>query len=263
MPRKPKIPYDELIGTIYGRRMIIANAQSASATHTRRFLIRCLDCGNEYTTQLYFIQRSNGPCKACTAAAKRSHFKRGEKYGKWTVISDEVRMKSTTASNTSLRTYVLCRCSCGAEKWLSLSLLRRKNRRGTTQCRACSRKIHGASGHPYYSTYKGMIARCYNDKHMYYKNYGARGVGVYDEWKKDPVAFCEWIQANLGQRPAGYSLDRLDVNKDYQPGNIRWAPQKVQAANKLCYTDRNERVAAVLAQLGLDEMCRPLIEEAA
>jgi len=78
-----------------------------------------------------------------------------------------------------------------------------------------------------------MLARCYNPKSINYKYYGERGILVCEEWKDDFVSFYDYIQENLGQKPdPSYSLDRIDNDGNYEPGNIRWASKKQQCKNR-------------------------------
>lgn len=77
-----------------------------------------------------------------------------------------------------------------------------------------------------------MIERCYNPKHPYYYAYGGRGIGVSREWREDVNAFCSFVLSNIGERPASYSLDRIDNNLGYAPGNVRWASAKTQNENR-------------------------------
>ncbi len=85
----------------------------------------------------------------------------------------------------------------------------------------------GLSDHPLYSTWNNMMARCYKPELEVYKNYGGRGICVCEEWH-DFLGFL----LGVGPRPGPeYSLDRVDVNGNYEPGNCRWATPAQQANN--------------------------------
>jgi hypothetical protein len=97
--------------------------------------------------------------------------------------------------------------------------------------------IHGLSpehspNHRNYKRWREMVARCHDPTNHAYRLYGARGIAVCEQWRTDPVAFCAWIDENLGPCPERHSLDRIDNNGDYEPGNIRWAPAAIQAINR-------------------------------
>ena len=84
-----------------------------------------------------------------------------------------------------------------------------------------------------YAAWAAIKQRCYNPNHPAYKDYGARGITLSDEWLKKPLVFVSYIQEELGERPsAGYSLDRIDNEGNYEPGNLRWASRQVQASNR-------------------------------
>jgi hypothetical protein len=93
-------------------------------------------------------------------------------------------------------------------------------------------KKHGLSHHPLYRVYASMIQRCYNENNPGYKNYGGRGIEVCDAWKNDPGLFLDYIERlpNFGED--GYSIDRINNDGNYEPGNLRWADRFIQANNK-------------------------------
>lgn len=90
---------------------------------------------------------------------------------------------------------------------------------------------HGKWRHPLYKVWAGMMARCYNPNHPGFKNYGARGITVCQPWH-DAGAFIAWVEQNLGPRPDDYTMDRIDNDCGYEPGNMRWATRSVQRRNQ-------------------------------
>ena len=94
------------------------------------------------------------------------------------------------------------------------------------------KKTHGLCSHPLYQTWYSMLQRCYSPKSINYKNYGDRGITVCDEWKGSPEPFFSYLDEALGPRPEGFSLDRIDNDGNYEPGNLRWADWSTQMANR-------------------------------
>jgi len=78
-----------------------------------------------------------------------------------------------------------------------------------------------------YQRWSGMKARCYNTRNPKYKNYGGRGIQVCDRW----LSFAKFFK-DMGDIPEGMTLDRVDVNGNYEPSNCRWATPKTQSNNK-------------------------------
>lgn len=93
------------------------------------------------------------------------------------------------------------------------------------------RETHRLSRHPSYHRWYNVVARCHNPHHPAYANYGGRGISVCPDWQ-DPAAFLKYLDDVLGPCPVGRSLDRIDNDGDYEPGNIRWATHSEQARNQ-------------------------------
>lgn len=124
---------------------------------------------------------------------------------------------------------VKCLCTCGRQTEVLLASLKSGN---TISCGCAlkqSRTKHGMHNTPEYSAWAAMIQRCTNPKSAEWKNYGARGILVCQEWSASFSAFF----AAVGSRPSrNHSLDRYpDNDGNYEPGNVRWATAKQQSRN--------------------------------
>lgn len=144
----------------------------------------------------------------------------GKTFGEITVLS---RAENTKCGKTQW----LCRCSCGKE-WI----VQAGNLKKIKTCRECSfrnpHKKHGDYGTRLYNIYMGMRNRCENKNNSSYSHYGGRGIYVCSDWQ-DFNAFKEWALAN------GYddakSIERIDVNGNYEPNNCTWIEMREQRHN--------------------------------
>ena len=128
----------------------------------------------------------------------------------------------------------LCKCDCGNETILCGQAIRSGH---TISCGCYNKeevsklhKKHGDFGTRLYTIWSHMIQRCYNPNDAKFKNYGARGIIVCEKWKNDYREFKEWAINN------GYSndltIDRINVNGNYEPSNCRWVDNYVQENNR-------------------------------
>lgn len=128
-----------------------------------------------------------------------------------------------------------CRCSCGAVV-PALGYLLRTGGKTSCGCKrieelGARRRTHGKTKTPEYKTWGYMHARCRNPKNRHYASYGGRGIRVCDAWT-GPDGFEAFLAA-VGPRPGKtYTLDRINVDGDYEPGNVRWATPTEQMRNK-------------------------------
>lgn len=227
------------VGDQFGSLVVVGSAEKTS--RERRWHVRC-SCG-----ELTF--RDTGPlvsgsAKDCGCSRRETHDTLGRmksthvnlpigmQFGRLTVLGNE----TTNGKNYS----VSCRCDCGVEVRCRVDGLTAGKK---LQCGAHPRvltdeqkavisrrsKSHGMSRTPEYNSWCGMKARCGNVKDSRYSDYGGRGITIYPGWVSDFRAFLAYV----GPRPSDeYSLDRIDVNGNYVPGNVRWADKSTQTRNR-------------------------------
>jgi hypothetical protein len=151
----------------------------------------------------------------------------GTRFHRWTIVSRGPNRSARAAQ-------FWCRCDCGVERLVQASHLRQGL---STSCGCLTgggRVPHhghtvGRTTTPTYRAWVNMIRRCTDPNHDSYPNYGGRGVSVCPEWRH---SFASFLSA-MGDKPGPiYSLDRIDNDGDYEPGNCRWATRIQQRANR-------------------------------
>jgi hypothetical protein len=154
----------------------------------------------------------------------------GKTFGRWTVTAE-----APPSSDRHLR--VECCCQCGKVGIVAASRLRR-GRSKSCGCltaelfgiRVSKRlRIHGLSATPEYNVWAAMCRRCTDPGCSSYKNYGGRGIGVFEGWRQSFETFL----AHIGNRPKPeLTLERVDNNRGYEPGNVIWATRHAQRRNQ-------------------------------
>lgn len=147
----------------------------------------------------------------------------GQKFGHLEVIS--------RAPNQDRRSAWVCKCRCGKEVIKRVSEVKRGNSCGCWN--RDSRLIHGHTGSnrrrsPTYTSWRGMRNRCSNPNAAHWLDYGGRGIKVCERWQSSFELFLE----DMGERPEGMTLDRIDNDGNYELVNCKWSTQSEQVKNQ-------------------------------
>lgn len=161
-------------------------------------------------------------------------------------------------NNGRKRVQWVCVCECGNELLVEAGNL---NSGHTKSCGCLSEDAcavvgglhdHGMTGSREFQSWSGAKGRCYNPDSQQYKNYGGRGITMHPDWIDNFQEFYD----HIGPCPAGLTLDRMDNNKGYIPGNVRWATSVEQIRNRRVsivveYKGRTEHLAVFAEEVGL------------
>ena len=210
-------------GEVFGEWTALEDWESGTK-RARRILCRC-SCGTERPVSVCNL--TNGESLSCghTRGASRKpkrtaanpYLPAGSVFGRLTLLADAERCTD----------FVLCLCECGTEVERTASAIKAGN---TISC-GCSRNVHGLSTHPLYRTWRGMVDRTTNPTSSSYDSYGGRGIGLCERWQGRPDGFLNFV-ADVGERPPGMTLDRVNNERGYAPDNVRWADPGTQGLNR-------------------------------
>jgi len=159
----------------------------------------------------------------------------GKRFGRLVVLSQAGKDRSGNIK-------WLAQCDCGR----TATLIGGNLRKGLSASCGCLRKeasaermrevgsiiTHGLSRTPHYKRWANIVRRTTDPNDKDYKQYGARGIAMWDEWRNDVAAFVSYLDDVLGPCPKGQSLDRIDNDGSYEPGNLRWADRSTQSINR-------------------------------
>lgn len=217
--------YKDMTGKRYGMLTVI---EYVGKDKFNNALWRCkCDCGQEKIVNRKRL--ISGDTRSCGCLHERRLA--GQKFGRLLVIEK-------VGTNEARHNVWRCKCDCGNEIQVSATdIVSGHTRSCGCLMRETSAKTlttHGKSKERLYTVWQGMLGRCNRPSLKSYENYGGRGIKVCEEWR-DYEAFREWAYANGYDENAPIqqcTIDRIDVNGDYEPSNCRWVDAKTQAKNK-------------------------------
>lgn len=198
----------------------------------------CETCNNKKNIKDFLKHKDNidklsKSCKVCIDNCKNEKYKTyiyedknnylNKTIDKITVLSFSKRV----SENGVVNNYLNVKCECG-----KIFEVRESNIiSGNTRSCGCVRIKHRLTKDPIYSNYNQMMQRCYNKNNKNYNYCGKRGISVYKEWVDSPEKYILWVKENLGPKLSGFSIDRINNDGNYEPGNLRWATRHEQAQN--------------------------------
>lgn len=216
----------DLTGQKFGKLTVMEIAPNPDK-NGRKWKCRC-DCGNEIVANAGDLKKGHTKSCGCLRKERNAEDLTGKRFCKLMV---EKRIE-----NKGKNTMWLCVCDCGNTVEVNSQNLKS----GNTQSCGClhsemiteSNYKHGLSRDRIYSVWSNMKQRCFNPKVLEYSAYGGRGITVCEEWRNDFKAFYDYVSKLPHFGEEGRSIDRINNNGNYEPGNVRWATSEQQYANR-------------------------------
>jgi len=226
-------------------------SQAPSRKGDSYWLCRC-DCGTEREVIRHGLTRGKSLSCGCLYKSGRVDIT-GETFGMLQVIK--------YSHSVDKKAYWDCICECGNVSKALGAYLRNgtivscgcyKKTRLTIESTTHGKAARGKNRSPEYNAWANAKKRCFDPNCNSYHLYGGRGITMSPEW----INSFEGFYAHMGDRPEGFSLDRIDGNGNYEPGNCRWASAKEQARNvstniHVEYGEQSYTLAGLAEKLGL------------
>ena len=210
------------IGDTYGDYTIISVEDIDG--RNPRYVMKCNECGFEKIVSANCFEKLDFKCHKHFNPIKYDDSYIGRKYNYLEIIGFDYDSNNHRMAK--------CRCDCGNVKLIVATNVVD----GTVKSCGCMHddllKTHGLSKSRLYRIWRGMNDRCFNEKSHAYSNYGGRGITICDEWigEQGLLCFIDW--ANQNGYSDDLSIDRINVNGNYEPSNCRWADDETQLENR-------------------------------
>jgi hypothetical protein len=218
----------------------------------RHDLIPCrCTCGHERHLSIrYLLKHVDDPCTCQTRKGRPPGRAVGRTPSRILIPAGTVFGRLTALADIAYASdHVPCRCECGNTTMTPTAFNLRAAKTMSCGCLAQERRTkHGLCKHPLYQVWFGMIRRCTHPNVREYPQYGGRGITVCERWTGLPDGLLNFA-ADMGERPAGMTLERMKVDGNYEPGNCKWATILEQNRNRRTVTGLTRERDELLAKL--------------